>query len=309
MKKVNKLSIVVPVYFNAETLEAVYDDLSQKVFSKVEDYEVIFVDDGSGDNSWEVLTKIKDRDNKVKIIKLSRNFGSHSAILAGFSYVTGDCVVIKAADLQEDSTLLIDMYNKWLEGYEVVLARRNSRNDSFFGDIFSNTYYYVINKLVSKNMPLGGFDCYLIDKKVVNVLKGLNENNSPLTLQILWSGFKVGHVYYDRLERTSGKSRWTLSKKVKLFTDSIISFSYVPLRFMTITGFIFFLISILWAIYIAIQKSLGNIDVLGYATLIILSLFSFGTIMLTLGILGEYIWRTLDAARKRPVFIVDKEIL
>ncbi len=307
--KLNKLSIVIPVYYNQETLQDVYVDLENKVFNKVEDYELIFVDDGSQDNSWAELEKIKTKDDKVKIIKLSRNFGSHAAILAGFNYATGDCVVIKAADLQEDSTLLTDMYDKWLEGFEVVLAKRNTRNDSFFGDMFSNTYYYVVNKMVSKNMPLRGFDCYLIDKKVVNVLKNLNENNSPLTLQILWSGFKVGHVYYDRLERTVGKSRWTLSKKVKLFADSIISFSYVPLRIMTVTGVGFFIFSIVWGIYTLLNKIFGNIQVEGYTTLLIVTLFSFGMIMFTLGILGEYIWRILDASRKRPVFIVDREQL
>ena len=302
----NRLSIIIPVYYNGETLEQLYLDLKEKIFNKITDYELVMVDDGSGDNSWDIMCKIAKDDEKVKILKLSRNFGSHAACLAGISICTGDCATIKAADLQEPSELILDMYASWLNGNKVVLAVRSDREESYSQKLFANLYYWIVRKFAISNMPQGGFDCYLVDKKVIEVLKLLDEKNSAITLQILWSGFKTDKIYYVRKKREIGKSRWTLAKKVKLVVDSLISFSFFPIRFMSIVGFLFSCLSFFWAIGVFIGKLLGGIQVQGWTTLILLVLFSSGLIMLTLGILGEYIWRTLDAARNRPVFIVDE---
>lgn len=304
----NKLSIVIPVYYNSETLESLYNELKETIFPKVPEYELVMVDDGSGDNSWEVMKNISLKDKNVKIIKLSRNFGSHAACLAGLSVCTGDCATIKAADLQEPTELILDMYESWLSGNKVVLAVRADREESFSQKLFANMYYWLIRKFAISNMPKGGFDCYLIDRKVIEVLKLLDENNSAITLQILWAGFKMDKIYYVRKKREIGKSRWTLRKKVKLVVDSIISFSFLPIRFMSITGVIFSIVSFLWTIIVLIGKLVGGIPVQGWTTLIILMLFSSGLIMLTLGILGEYIWRTMDASRNRPVYIIDEKI-
>lgn len=302
----NKLSIIIPVYYNAETLEALYKDLCEKVFPKLSEYELVMVDDGSGDNSWDIMCDIASRDKNVKLLKLSRNFGSHAACLAGFSICTGDCATLKAADLQEPSEIILDMYNSWLNGNKVVLAVRSDREESFSQKLFAKMYYWLINKFAISNMPKEGFDCYLIDRKVIEVLKLLDEKNSALTLQILWAGFKTDQIYYVRKKREVGKSRWTLSKKIKLVVDSLISFSFVPIRFMSIVGFIFSVISFVWAIVVFVGRLLGGIEVQGYTSLMILILFSSGLIMLTLGILGEYIWRSMDAARNRPVFIIEE---
>ena len=302
----NRLSIIIPVYYNGETLEQLYLDLKEKIFNKITDYELVMVDDGSGDNSWDIMCKIAKDDEKVKILKLSRNFGSHAACLAGISICTGDCATIKAADLQEPSELILDMYASWLNGNKVVLAVRSDREESYSQKLFANLYYWIVRKFAISNMPQGGFDCYLVDKKVIEVLKLLDEKNSAITLQILWSGFKTDKIYYVRKKSEIGKSRWTLAKKVKLVVDSLISFSFFPIRFMSIVGFLFSCLSFFWAIGVFIGKLLGGIQVQGWTTLILLVLFSSGLIMLTLGILGEYIWRTLDAARNRPVFIVDE---
>ena len=302
----SKLSIIVPVYYNAETLGSLYLDLQEKVFSRISEYELIMVDDGSGDNSWNEMCKIADMDSNVKLLKLSRNFGSHAACLAGLSVCTGDCATIKAADLQEPSELLIEMYESWEKGNKVVLAVRSDREESFMQKLFANSYYKLVRKFALANMPKTGFDCYLIDRKVIEVLKLLDENNSAITLQILWAGFKTDMIYYVRKKREIGKSRWTLSKKVKLVVDSLISFSFVPIRFVALIGVIFSLVSFIWALVVFVGKLLGGIPVQGWTTLIILVLFSSGLIMLTLGILGEYIWRAMDASRNRPVFIIDE---
>lgn len=302
----SKLSIIIPVYFNEDTLMMLYQDLKEKVLFKLEDYEIVMVDDGSGDNSWEVIKEISELDNKVIPIKLSRNFGSHAAILAGYANCTGDCGVVKAADLQEDSELILRMYESWKKGNKVVLAAREDREEGFFQKLFANTYYTLMRKFVMKSMPKGGFDCFLIDRNVIEVLKLLDEKNSAITLQILWSGFKTDIIYYVRKKREIGKSRWTLSKKIKLVIDSMMSFSYFPVRFISGFGAASFIISALWGMLLVLNKLFNGSVVSGWTTIVVLLLLSFGIIMLTLGILGEYIWRILDASRNRPPYIIDE---
>lgn len=304
----SKLSIIIPVYYNEDTLLLCYQDVKEKVLSKLEDYELILVDDGSGDHSWEIMNKIALEDNRVKLIKLSRNFGSHAACLAGLSMSTGDCATIKAADLQEESELILKLYESWKKGNKVVLAVRSDREEGLFQKLFANIYYWLVQKFALKNMPKNGFDCYLIDKKVIEVLKLLDERNSAITLQILWSGFQTELVYYVRKAREIGTSKWTLAKKIKLVVDSLVSFSFAPIRFMTVVGGGSFIISILWAVLLIIEKLLGSISVTGWTTLMVMQLFSSGLIMFTLGILGEYIWRSMDAARNRPVYIIDEVV-
>ena len=301
----NKISIIIPVYYNENTLEELYNDLKTKLFSNGKfEYEIIMVDDGSGDNSWCVMSKIAISDPCLKIIKLSRNFGSHAAILCGLLHSSGDCAVVKAADLQEPTELIFDMYESWKQGNNVVLAARKSREDK---SIFSNLYYRIVKKAVLPSMPKNGFDVYLVDKKVIKVLEIMDEKDSALTCQILWSGFKTGIVYYDRKERKKGKSRWTIKKKMRLVFDTLFSFSSLPITIITWVGMLSCIGSVGWAIYVLIAKIIGTIQTAGYATLFIFELLSFGIIMMTLGILGNYLWRSFDASRGRPVYIIEDE--
>ena len=302
-----KLSIVVPVYYNADSLEDMYIDLREKVLTKLEcEYELIFVNDGSGDESYQVMKKLKEQDDNIRNFSLSRNFGSHAAILCGLEHMTGDCAVVKAADMQEPSELILDMLESWKKGNNVVLAVRQERNESFKQKYFANVYYTLVRKMALYNMPEAGFDIYLVDKKVVNVLSALDEKNSSLACQILWSGFKTDMVPYVRLARQVGKSRWTLAKKLRLVMDTLFSFSTVPIKAVTTIGIFSFCGAIVWAIAEIVFKLMGMIDVSGWTTLFIFNLFSFGVIMLTLGILGEYLWRTFDASRNRPPYIVEE---
>lgn len=302
----SKLSIVVPVYFNADTLELLYEDMKSKILGKLESYEIVFVDDGSGDNSWEVMNKLRDRDENIKCVKLSRNFGEHAALLAGLSNCTGDCAVTKQADLQEDSNIILEMYESWKRGNKVVLAVRKERKENPVKVFFANMYYAIIRKIVNKNMPVGGCDCYLVDRKVIEVLERLDEKNSSLTLQVLWVGFKTDKIYFVRQDREVGESRWTLAKKVKLVMDSVMSFSYVPLRFMTYVGIVFNILAVIFLISVIVEKFTKGTPIAGWASLMCVLLCSSGLIMMMLGMLGEYIWRTLDAARTRPPYIVDE---
>ena len=295
----------MPVYYNADTLELLYKDMKEKILHKLGDYEIVFVDDGSGDDSWEIMNEIRNMDANVQCVKLSRNFGEHSAILAGLSVCTGDCAVTKQADLQEDSELILEMYDSWKRGNKVVLAVRAERDDSAVKKFFANMYYGIVRKCIDKNMPVGGFDCYLLDRQVIGVLEMLDEKNSALTLQVLWVGFKSDKIYFHRKDREVGESRWTLSKKLKLVMDSMMSFSYFPIRFMSGVGVTCAVISFFWIIEVIIERLTIGTPIDGWASLMCLILFSTGMILLMLGILGEYLWRTLDASRNRPPFLID----
>lgn len=306
--KTMKISIVIPVYYNEDNLRPLYEDIKEKIIDTIDyEYEIVLVNDGSRDNSYSVMEELASKDSNIKIISLSRNFGSHAAILCGLSKCTGDCAIVKAADLQEPTELVLQMVDSWKKGNNVVLAVREGRDESKQQTLFANLYYWMVRKTALPSMPKGGFDVYLLDRKVINVLMALDEKNSALTGQILWSGFKTDKVYYTRLAREIGTSRWTLRKKIRLVSDTLFSFSTLPIKAVTLIGTLSFFGSLIWAVLVFIFKLVGMIDVSGWTTLFIFNLFSFGVIMLTLGILGEYLWRTFDASRNRPPYIIEDE--
>lgn len=301
-----KLSIIIPVYYNEKNLDPLYADLREKVIDRIGfEYEIIMVDDGSGDGSYTVMQSLAEKDPHIRIFHLSRNFGSHAAILCGLEHATGNCAVIKAADLQEPTELILEMVEKWKEGNNVVLAVRAGREESKGQTFFANFYYRLVRKSALPNMPGNGFDVYLIDRRVINVLMTLEERNSALTGQILWSGFRTAEVPYIRRAREIGKSRWTLKKKVRLVMDTLFSFSTLPIKVVEIVGAISFFGALVWAILEIILKLTGSIQVSGFTLMFIFQLFSFGVIMVTIGIIGEYLWRTFDASRKRPPYIIE----
>lgn len=304
----NKLSVIVAIYKDEENILPFYEDFKSNISPFLDDYELIFVNDASPDNSWEVLKELASRDNRVRLIKHSRNFGAMSACYTGIKNSSGDCVTVKACDLQEPPELTLDMYEKWKEGRKVLLAVRECRDDPWSSRLFAMIYYKLVRCMITKNMPEGGFDIYMIDRQVANQIVDMNENNSPITLQILWLGYDYEKISYNRRKRERGKSTWTLTKKIGLFMDSFIGFTYIPIRVMTLVGVIFAIVSIALIIDAIVEKLLGRIAVPGYTAIFALLLFSSGMIMLTLGLLGEYLWRTLDSVRGRPTAIVDEMI-
>lgn len=307
MRKINKISIIIPVYFNEDNIWPLYRDLKEKIFDIIDyQYELIFVNDGSLDKSYEIIKKLSAQDPNIIGIGLSRNFGSHAAILCGLAHCSGDCAVVKAADMQEPTEMIMDMIHEWEQEYNVVLAVRSGREESRAQSMFANIYYWMVREFALSNMPKGGFDVYLLDRKVIEVLKNLDERNSALTGQILWSGFKTQRVYYTRKSREIGKSRWTLAKKIRLVMDTLFSFSSLPITVVSTVGVVSVIGGLIWAIVVLIFKLSGNIDVSGWTTLFIFNLCSFGIIMMTLGILGNYLWRTFDASRNRPTYIIEE---
>lgn len=301
-----KLSIVIPVYFNAENLPPLYDDLKEKILDRVDfPVEIVMVDDGSGDDSYRVMLSLAMRDERIRVFKLSRNFGSDAAVLCGLVNATGDCAVVKAADLQEPTEMILDMYEKWRGGCNVVLAVREGREESRAQEFFADLYYAMTRRFALPNMPKKGFDVFLVDRRVINVLAGMNEPNSALDGQLLWAGFTTGTVSYVRRERKIGKSRWTLRKKLRLVADTLFSFSTLPIACITGLGAVSVIISVLWALNALISKLRGEINVTGWTMMFIFQLLSFGVIMLTLGLLGAYLWRTFDASRRRPPYLIE----
>lgn len=301
-----KMSIVIPVYYNAENLPPLYADIKQKILDVVDfDVEIIMVDDGSGDDSYRVMLALAMRDRRIRIFKLSRNFGSDAAVLCGLMQSTGDCAVVKAADLQEPTEMLLEMYEKWREGCNVVLAVREGREESRAQEFFADLYYGMTRRFALPNMPKKGFDVFLVDRRVIEVLGRMSEPNSALDGQLLWAGFQTGTVTYIRRERKIGKSRWTLKKKIRLVMDTLFSFSTVPITCVTGLGALSVAGSLLWALDALISKLTGRIEVTGWTMMFIFQLLSFGVIMLTLGLLGAYLWRTFDASRRRPPFLIE----
>lgn len=302
------ISVLVAVYKNEDNIIPFYEDFMTNIVpifeAEGDSYELIMINDDSPDNSWSIMKRLAIKNDCIKIIRLSRNFGAMSAIYTGLSYATGDCITIKACDLQEPAELTINMYKEWKKGEKVLYAVRESRKDGLFNDMMSNMYYWMMRRMVDRNMPKGGFDIYMMDKDVKDQIVQMNDKNSNIVLQLMWLGFTPKKIYYTRKVREIGKSSWSFSKKVKLFVDSLIAFSYVPIRLMTMMGILFFLFAVVFGIKVIVARMNGLIPVQGYTTILVIVLFSAGVIMFTLGVLGEYIWRTLEASRNRPLFVV-----
>ncbi len=303
-----KISIIIPVYFSENNLKPLYDDLSRKLLLNTKyEWEIVMINDGSGDQSYGVMQELAAMDQRIKIFSLSRNFGSHAAVLCGLTNCTGDCAVVKAADLQEPTEMVLEMVESWQRGNNVVLAVREGREEGKLQVFFANLYYWLIQKTALPNMPKGGFDVFLLDRKVINVLMQLDEKNSAITGQILWSGFRTDKVYYMRAQRKIGKSRWTLRKKVRLVSDTLFSFSTLPITIVSVIGTCSCGIAVIWAVMVFVSRLMGRITVEGWTALFMFSLFSFGIQMMTLGILGGYLWRTFEASRNRPPYIIEDE--
>ena len=303
----DKVSIIVPIYYNELNIPHLYEQMKEKILSRTDfEAEIVCVDDGSKDGSYKALLELREKDDRFKVVKLSRNFGSHTAILAGFAHATGDCMTMVAADLQEPLEIIIEMYEKWKQGKKVVIAVRKDREDGFFQKLFSNTYYSLMQKYALKDMPKGGFDCFFIDKKVRDVLVTMSEKNSSIVGQVLWTGFEMDKIYYVRKKREIGKSKWTFSKKIKLFIDSFMAFSYVPIRFISTLGIFISIIGFISAIFLIANKLIYDVPVQGWTTMMITVLILSGIQMLTLGVIGEYLWRNFDETRGRPTYIVEE---
>jgi len=307
-----KLSVIIPCYFNEENIIETKKVLidNEKNFPSDLTFEYLMVDDGSKDGTLKELLNFRnDFPEKVKVIKLSGNFGSYNAILAGMNFATGDCNVILVADLQDPPELVPRMYEYWEKGIKLVIANRQDREDSLIQRLLSNTYHLLIRKLALKGVPKGGYDLVLFDRKLREEVVRINEKNTNQIYLLSWLKYDYVNIPYTRKKRETGKSRWTLSKKIKLFIDSFVSFSFFPIRLISITGLLLGFISFCYGIFVIYAKISGLVPLQGWTAIMVVLLFVSSFQMIALGIIGEYVWRTMDASRNRPNFIVEETYL
>jgi polyisoprenyl-phosphate glycosyltransferase len=304
-----RISLIIPFLNEAGNIENLVATLNNFFISKPYAAEVILVDDGSTDNSIKLLEAQKFGSYDIKVIKLSKNFGAQAAVRAGIKHATGEYITFLPADLQ-DPLDLIDRSLEIVKGKnaDIVYAFRKTTNNSFFESVFSEFYAYMMKKFVSPKFPGKGFDIVFFNGKVKENLDRNIELNSSIQLQILTLGYSSENVYYDKQERKVGKSKWTFSKKMKLFIDSFVAFSFAPIRMVSMVGILFFIIGTAWTIYIILRKLLFDDLAAGWPALMSILMVGFGITNISLGIIAEYLWRTLDASRKRPLFIIDEVI-
>lgn len=301
------VSIVIPVYYNADSLHQLMQrlDAFARQNSKYE-FEFIFVDDGSGDDSLGIIQGFSLNDERVSVVKLSRNFGSDSAILAGMSVARGDCVGFVAADLQDPPEVLAEMLSLWQQGNKVIFAvRKDRKGDPVTTRIFSYIFNTLFTWLIYKGIPTQGIGFFVVDRQVSDVLLKCEEKNPHLFGLILWTGFSYTTVPYDRAERPHGSSRWTFTRKLKFFIDAFVASTYLPIRASSSMGLILASIGAVYAVVVLIAKITKQIPIVGFAALMTALLILSGVQLIMLGVIGEYLWRTLDASRKRPTFIIE----
>lgn len=303
------ISVIIPFFNERENLDRLTSELNNYLSGLNEiKAEVIFVDDGSTDGSLEILQKLPHRFYSARIIKLSRNYGSHAALRAGIMHSNGEFIIFIFADLQDPLELIEKLYQKAKEGYNIVSAYRNAMDVTTRERFFSKLYAKLMKKFVIESFPENGFDIVMFDRKVKDELNKNIESNSSIYLQILTMGFRQASITYNKNARLLGRSKWTFSKKVKMFIDSFVAFSYIPIRFVSIVGIILSLLGFLWMGYVVFRALVFHNISPGWPSLIAILMIGFGITNISLGIIAEYLWRTLDASRKRKVFIIDRII-
>ena len=313
MAQVARLSMVVPAFGEADNLRLLLPRLlAQGAFTHA--LQVVIVDDHSADSTFEVVREWAARDPRIHGVRLARNSGSHAAILCGLGVANGDAVVVLAADGQDPPELTEKLVAAWQQGARVVWAVRDGREgESLTTRLLSRAYYAVMNRWSSVRLPPAGADFLLLDRRVVDELLRIPEHNASVFALIASLGFQRAEVPYVKRARMSGRSKWTLGRKISLFVDSLVGFSTVPLRAATILGFLHALGGFGLAALLAVNKLSGGrlfgvVPIQGWSGLMVVVLISSGTLMAILGIFGEYLWRALEEVRGRPRFLVEDSV-
>jgi glycosyltransferase involved in cell wall biosynthesis len=304
----SRISVVSPVYKAKLIVPELVRRIIESVSKITEDFEIILVEDGCPENSWEAIAQECQKDKRIKGIKLSRNFGQHYAITAGLDYVKGDWVVVMDCDLQDQPEEIEKMYNLAITGYHVVLGQRKIRYDSYFKKSFSFLFYRFLNFMsgINHDETIANFGIY--HKEVIATLIKMREPNRFFPTMINWIGFNQTKIEIEHAERKEGTSNYNFSKLMKLAIDIILSNSEKPLKLFTLLGIVISLTSLLIAFIFLIQWSLGDIKVLGYTSLIISIWLLSGIILATLGIVGLYIGKTFETVKNRPIYIIQDKI-
>jgi glycosyltransferase involved in cell wall biosynthesis len=300
-----KLSIVVAVYHNEGAITMTYEKIHSAFESTLiqDEYEIVFVDDGSKDGSLKEILNLREQDSRVKVITFTRNFGQMAAMLAGFKEASGDAIINISADLQDPVELIPQMVEKWKEGAETVICYRTDRSDTLSSKLFSRIAYGLL-RMSHPQIPPGGFDFVLMDRKVMDAFNAIDVRHRYFQGDLLWTGYRISFIPYVRLKRTIGKSQYNFAKKLKNFLDAILDSSYLPIRFISFVGVITSALGVLYSSTIVFSWLRGETPFQGWAPLMIVILLVGGMIMLMLGVIGEYVWRINEEVRKRPNYVV-----
>lgn len=298
-------SIVVPMFNEELVIEESYKRLKSVMDGLKEAYEIVFVNDGSRDKTGDIIRGICEKDPNVKLVDFSRNFGHQIAITAGMDHTVGQAIVVIDGDLQDPPEVIADMAAKWREGYDVVYGKRASREgETFFKKFTAKMFYRFLRRMTDVDIPVDTGDFRLIDRKVCDALKQVNEHNRYIRGLISWLGFKQTGVEFHREKRFAGETKYPLKKMIKFATDGIASFSLKPLKLATTLGALLVFVCCFYLLVALVQKIFGWGVIPGWAPVLAVSLFFNGITLLVLGIMGEYIGRIYDEAKGRPLYIV-----
>ena len=304
---INKIvySVIVPLYNEDLVIKESYRRLKEVMDSVKENYEIIFMNDGSTDGTRDKVEKICSRDEKIKLINFSRNFGHQVAITAGMDLAEGSAIIVIDADLQDPPEVIPKMIEKWKEGYEVVYGKRIKREgDSFFKKFTAKLFYRLLKSMTSVDIPVDTGDFRLIDRKVCDALKSLPERNRYVRGLVSWVGFKQTFVEISRQERFAGETKYPLNKMIKLALDGITSFSYKPLVIAGYLGCLTFLAGLISMVSVIMKNFVNNTPILNFSLIISINLFMFGLILASIGIMGQYIGRIFEESKARPIYII-----
>lgn len=301
------LSIVIPFLNEEENIEMLFTKLRETLDEFPYSAELVLVDDGSTDKSVENIQKYSDKLECIKLVQLSRNFGSIAALRAGVQEATGQYVMFLYADLQDPPSLIARLHEKVQEGYDIVWAERSTENQRYVDRLFPMFYAWLMSRYAVPDFPENGFDVVMFNHKVKRELNKRQETNSSIFLQILQIGFKKTFITYTKAERKKGKSKWTFAMKFKLVIDSFVSFSYFPVRMVTIIGLTMAFGGMLWLIAVLGFYFFSEVNVpLGWSAMMSAILIGCGVTNFSLGIIAEYLWRTYDAAKQNAPFIINE---
>lgn len=298
------LSVVIPVYNEAENLLILHNRLTQVLMAHEPSYEILLVDDGSRDRSVELMLGLASTDPHLGVIELSRNFGHQVAISAGLDGARGEAVIIMDADLQDPPEILPQFIARWREGHDVVYAIREQRQENWFKRSAYALFYRLLQRVANIEIPLDSGDFCLMDRRVVNVLVGMPERNRFVRGLRSWIGLDQAGLPYDRPARYGGESKYSYTRLIYLALDGLVSFSFVPLRMITLLGFAVSAISILLALIYLVERITIGLYPQGFATTIVAILFLAGMQLVTLGVIGEYVGRIFEEVKRRPLYIV-----
>lgn len=302
-------SVVVPLYNEELVIDESYRRLKEVMDSTKENYEIIFINDGSIDSTKDKADNICKKDEKIRLVNFSRNFGHQAAITAGMDVAKGKAIVVIDADLQDPPEVIVEMIKKWKEGYEVVYAKRAKRQgEGFFKKFTATMFYRLLKNITSIDIPVDTGDFRLIDRKVCDALTSLPEKNRYVRGLVSWVGYKQTSVEFVRQERFAGETKYPLKKMIKLAFDGITSFSYKPLTVASYVGGITFFIGIIGFIVEIIKSVTNHTNILSLGMILTTNLIMFGLIFFSIGIMGQYIGRIFDESKNRPMYIIDDTI-